>query len=329
MAAPATPQNLFIQEGNGQILLTWDLSTGATSYNVYRGTNGVSVTLLGTSTVSTYLDTTPTVNTQYFYTVAAVNSDGASSQTAQVQIIAAATGKQSLANIRLQAQQRADRVNSAFVSLPEWNSYINAAAYELRDLLVNTYEDYFLATPYTFTTDGTNFQYTLPTDFEKLLGVDMGLGGGTTGYVTLHKFDFIERNNYVFPQVTSQLSAVFNPRYRIVGNNVMFIPTPSAGQIVRMWYIPRMPRLLQDTDVLDGVSGWEEYVVVDAAIRALQKEESTEAVQVLMAQKQALVKRIEESAMNRDAGQPDTISNSRRWSGGSYGGNNGSPMGGY
>jgi hypothetical protein len=323
MAAPAAPQNLQIQQGNGDIYLTWDASTGATSYKLYRSTNNSSFSLLTSPTVPYYLDESATANTRYWFYVIATNSDGDSAASDTVYIVPTAVGKQSLYGLRLQAKQRADRVNSSFVADPEWNSYINASAYELRDLLVNTYEDYYMATAHTFVTDGSSSQYALPSDFEKLLGVDMGLGGGTTGYITLHKFDFIERNNYVFPQVTSQLLGVFNPRYRLMADNLFMIPTPSGGQTVRVWYIPRMSVMLQDTDVLDGVSGWEEYVIVDAAIKALQKEESTEAVQVLMAQKQALIKRIEESAMNRDAGQPDTISPTRRWNGSS------GPMGGF
>lgn len=97
-----------------------------------------------------------------------------------------------------------------------------------------------------------------------------------------------------------------------MGSNIQFIPTPAGNQIMRIWYIPRLTQLVQDTDIMDGVSGWTEYVIVDAAIKALQKEESD--VSALMVQKEALIKRIEESAANRDAGQPDTISNTRTWS---------------
>jgi hypothetical protein len=111
---------------------------------------------------------------------------------------------------------------------------------------------------------------------------------------------------------------VFNLRYRLNGNTLMFIPTPSAGQTFTVWYIPRVNQLLQDTDMADGVNGWIEYIITDAAIKAMQKQEAD--VSVLMAQKQMLKQRIEESAMNRDAGQPDTISPTRSWGGRNGGG---------
>ena len=53
------------------------------------------------------------------------------------------------------------------------------------------------------------------------------------------------------------------------------------------------------------VSGYEEYVVIDAAIKCLQKEESD--VQVLLVQKQQQLQRIEQAAGKRDAGESYAI----------------------
>lgn len=330
MAAPATPANVYVQQGNGQVYLSWDFSTGATSYPVLRSTDGITFSALGTATTNSYLDTTVTVGTQYWYQVEASSGAGTSPASSPQSIVPTLTGQMSLGQIRLLAQQEADRVNSNFVSTPEWNTYINQSAFELYDLLVTLYEDYYVKAPFVFTTDGVNSQYTLPTDFYKLMGVDCGLGASNNAWVTLSKFDFIERNRYVYPNVTSTFFGVFNMRYRLVGNTLDFIPVPSAGQYMRMWYIPRMEMLLKDTDVLDGVSGWTEYVVVDAAIKALEKEESdTSALQM---RKAALLKRIEDSAMNRDAGQPDTISSTRSWTsrnGGGWGPGFDGGFGGY
>ena len=80
--------------------------------------------------------------------------------------------------------------------------------------------------------------------------------------------------------------------------------------------------MLADSDILDGISGFDEYVIVDAAIKAMQKEESD--VSVLMAQKEALKRRIEAAAANRDAGEPESVSDIRGLNGGNWGG----PFGG-
>lgn len=327
MAAPGIPQNVYVQQGNGNVLVSWDITAGATSYVVSRSTDGTTFSTVATITANSYLDSSVTVGTLYYYTVQSSN-DTLSAASAPQQIVPTKSGQVSLGQLRLMAQQRADRVNSNFVTLPEWNSYINQSAFELYDLLVTTYEDFYFSVPYQFQTDGTTNQYDLPADFDKLLGVDLGLGANNNAWVTVHKFDFIQRNRYVYPNITSTFLGVFNMRYRLMGNKLFFIPTPSANQYVRVWYVPRMVQLLQDTDILDTVSGWSEYIVVDAAIKALQKEESD--VSVLMAQKQALIKRIEESAMNRDEGEPDTISPTRSNTNGNWGGpGDDGPYGGY
>lgn len=345
MAIPGTPNNFYVQQGNNQVYLAWDISAGATSYSVQRSTDGVTFSALSTPVTNYYLDTSVTPNTQYFYQVASVNSDGTSPYTGAQAITPTGDGVMCLGQLRLEAQQRADRVNSDFVTVPEWNSYINQAAFELYDLLTTVYEDYYVNSCY-FTTDGVTSQYTLPngtntfqdqdgntitpSPFYKLLGVDLGITSSTNAWVTVKKFDFISRNRYVYPQLTSTYLGVFNLRYRVVGNTLMFIPTPSAGQKIRLWYQPRLTQLLQDTDTLDGVSGWTEYVIVRAAYLALAKEES-DTTQMLL-QLNALKQRIEDSAMNRDIGQPSTISDTRsraeQW--GAYGpaGGDGS-YGGY
>jgi len=329
MAVPGIPSNVILQVGNGDVLVSWDQSAGATSYGVYRSSDNVSYSLLASPTAYSYLDTTAAVGTQYWYTVLASNGSGSSAQSNPQSIVPVNTSDMSLGQLRLYSQQRADRVNSQFVTMAEWNSYINQSYKELYDLLVDVYEDYFVKAPFTVTIDNTTGQATLPSDFYKLIGVDLALGGtNQNGYVTLKKFDFIARNRYVYPNIQSTYLGIFNLRYRLVGNTLMFIPNPSSNQSVRIWYIPKLLDLLQDTDIAFGVSGWTEYIIVDAAIKALQKEESD--VSVLMMQKQALIKRIEEASMNRDAGQPDTISDiktqAERWGG--YGGFDG-PTGGY
>ena len=309
MAIPGIPVNFNVQQGNASVLLSWDITSGATSYSIYRSTDGATFSSLTSPVVNYYIDASVTVGSRYYYKVASVNSSGTSSFTNAQNIVPTNTGDLSLGQVRQMAQQRADQVNSNFVTMPEWNTYINQSYFELYDLLVTLYEDFFLADPYSFTTDGTNSQYSMPSNFYKLMGVDCGQGTGANAWITLKKFQFIARNRYVYPQVTSTFMGVFNLGYRLMGNKLMFIPLPSSGQNIRVWYIPKLTQLLQDTDILTGVSGWSEYVIVDAAIKAMQKEESD--VSVLQAQKMALLKRIEDSAMNRDAGQPECISNVR------------------
>lgn len=327
MAVPGIPANFYLQEGNGQNFLSWDLTATATSYKVQRSTDGVTFSALASPTPNYYLDTAVTVGTLYYYQVAAHNASGDGTYTAAQNIVPTQSGIMTLGQVRILSQETADLQNNNFITLPEWNTYINQSYFELYDLLVQKYGDeYFMATPWQFLTTGAQF-YTLPDGsstyptvpggstaakpFYKLKGIDLALNSNINSWVSLHKFDFIARNRYVYPNLTATFMGIVNLRYRLIGSQVEFIPTPAASQTVQVWYVPRMTQLLQDNDMLDGISGWTEYVVIDAAIKARNKEESD--VSVLAARKMMMLQRIEEAASNRDAGLPDTISDSRRY----------------
>lgn len=340
--APGTPQNVIAQSANQQILVSWDLSTGATSYVIQRSLDNVTfatiATVSGNPLATQYLDTAVALKTQYFYQVAAANILGTSPYAPVVEAVPVPTAEMCLSQIRLKAQQRADRVNGNFVTKSEWNSYINQSMFELYDLLITEFEDYYVAPiPAQFTVNGNQFLYPLPDGtllfnngldlsqpafvappFYKLLGVDLALNNATNGYVTLNRFNFINRNQFVYPNTASTIYGVFNLQYRVMGNNLEFIPTPSSGQQIRLWYIPRLQELLLDTDTTTvGISGWVEYVIAKAAYYALTKEESDTTSLVM--QLTALTDRITSTAANRDAGRPDTIADSRAQSSNGYG----------
>lgn len=350
MAIPGIPQNFAVQSANQQILASWDLVAGATSYVLQRSLDNVTfntlATISGSPLATSYVDTTAVLGTQYWYQVLASNVDGDSSYTNSQSAVPVPTGEMCLSQIRLQAKQRADRVNSQFLTDSEWNTNINKAMFELYDLLITVYEDYFLAPPARFIVNGVDQQYPLPNGslsftngstlatytapaLYKLLGVDLALNSAPNAFVTVNKFNFIDRNRFVYPNTAGTIYGVFNLQYRVLGNNIMLIPTPSSGQTLQLWYIPRLTELLQDTDTTTaGISGWIEYVIVRAAKYALDKEESDSSKldQELIFLKQ----RIEESASNRDAGIPDKISDTRQgsWSNGWNGGSSG-PIGGW
>lgn len=223
-----------------------------------------------------------------------------------------------LSDLQTAVRQRADALNSQFISDAELTSYINQSYFELYDILVQTYgDDYYVAPPVTFTTDGTSARYALPDGtlyssapaLYKLLAVDLQiLPGSAASYVAIKRFSITERNRFAVPNFQN-FYGVTNLRYRLSGNSIWFTPVPVAGQTIQLLYIPRMTQLAAGSDVVDGISGWTEYIIIDAAIKCMQKEESD--VSVLMAQKQAMLERIEAAANNRDAGQPSTVSDSR------------------
>ncbi len=216
----------------------------------------------------------------------------------------------SLLDLRTAAKQRASMENSPFISDAEWNANINSSYARLYDRLVTLYgEDYFVKDPaYTFTTDGTSESYPLPTDFYKLLGVDVQMSSGPQGWMPIRPFQFQERNRYNLP-LGLVYTGSLNLRYRLTANKLWLIPTAASGQTIQIRYVPRLTPLVNDTDIADGYSGWLDLVTVDAAIKALRKQQLDASE--LMADKAELIKEIEDAAVNRDAALPQTVGDNR------------------
>jgi hypothetical protein len=201
-----------------------------------------------------------------------------------------------LADLRTAVRRRADQENSRFISDAELNTYINASYAELYDLLVSRFADYFMKDPPTeFTLTGSTSSQALPADYYKTRGVDISLGGD---WVPLSSWMFAERNH----GKRYDRCAI---RYRIVGGKLMFTPEGSAAGTYRHWYIPRYTPLALDADEMDDVMDLEEYVVVDAAIKCLIKEESDPSVLILA--KNSLIQRVNAMAADRDAGEPQRV----------------------
>jgi subtilase family serine protease len=79
-APPAPPANLTAAAGNGSVTLSWTASTGAISYNLYRGTTsgGEGSTPVKTGIASTTYTDTVANGVTYYYEVSATNSAGTS-----------------------------------------------------------------------------------------------------------------------------------------------------------------------------------------------------------------------------------------------------------
>jgi hypothetical protein len=204
-----------------------------------------------------------------------------------------------LLELRDQVRQRADQEDSFFIEDSELNGYINASIFELYDLLVSTSSDYYLADGYQFTLSSGEYTKTFPTDFYKLRKVERQNNSGD--WIMLKQFNF----NESYPTSRSRGAVMYRP----MGNKLYFRPENAANFTYRMWYIPRFTPLVDDTDEFDGISGWEEYVVIDAAIKCMIKaEDDYSGLSMLKGQ---MMKRIEAIAAERDYGEPQVIPSSR------------------
>ncbi|HTS57471.1 MAG TPA: glycoside hydrolase family 44 protein [Terriglobales bacterium] len=104
---PAAPSGLTATAGTGQVSLSWTASHGASSYSIKRSTaSGGPYTPIGTATTNSYVDTSVTQGTTYYYVVTASNSSGQSGDSNQV---SATPSKGSFSGVSVQIGVLADR----------------------------------------------------------------------------------------------------------------------------------------------------------------------------------------------------------------------------
>ncbi len=366
----AIPQQVILQTGNGVNLLSWNIVSGAASYSVQRSTDGVNFTVLATPSTNYYEDSAVTIGTAYYYSVASVSVAGTSGYAPSnpTSIVPCAPGQINLGYLRYQAKLRADMLKSNFVTNDEWNFMVNNSMYELGDILTAKFgEDYFLAPPliiqstsalYYPLPNGTNYlgfldpisgawmpnpNGTPAAAAFKEYSMDFNSFGAqvnnTQGWVSMSRFNWADHNKYniLLGAASNNVSGQYcSFQYREMGGNIYIIPT-NSGQYFRLWYVPLAKQMLLDTDMLPfGYSAWWEYVVVDAASKALEKQQLFDQAQALIQRKMNLELRIEVTAANRNVGQPNTATNSRNTMGdpnfsgpgGNYGGGFGGGWGG-
>lgn len=221
-----------------------------------------------------------------------------------------------LADLRQSAQWKADKVDTdpnSFIPLAQWNYDINQSIGDLYEKVTNTNQDYNITQEVFQVGSGDGYNtlnlLTIP-DFWKPRKVDVFVQGFTQDpWKRLKKIPLDEKQKYTNTLVAPLLQQPQIFGYCVYGAHLEILPPASASGTYRLWYIPKAPTLVNDTDSIDGVwlsvNGWDEYVALDVAIKALQREESD--VSTLMMQKTERLASIVRSASSRDAGEPQKI----------------------
>lgn len=173
----------------------------------------------------------------------------------------------SAGDIITEALERADMVNTGFISSAERLRYLDKSYKALYDLVTSAFEDYYTTTSTSTLTTQTYID--TPADFYKLRGVDKNVNGRN---IPLEGFTFSERFG---------------------------VQAGSVAGDYQLWYIPQASDITDVADTIDGINGWEEYLICDLAAKFLIKEESDPSAMFALRNEEK--RRILENSKNRDA----------------------------
>ncbi len=213
-----------------------------------------------------------------------------------------------LTQTRLQVRDNVRRTTdtrgtNALVRHPDTdlNEYINrgyAALY--RKLTVIVPDQRFLASDAITTEDGTA-TYSLPSDFDHLISIDMLCNGRLTW---LTAYEMHERARLADP---NNAGTGIPLTYRLRASNIELLPTPSGVYTVTLWYVPTVTQFTADGNTFDTVVRLDDYVISYASLQVAVRDKDWQLVAECRSAMAELDPELEAIARSRDKNSPSRI----------------------
>lgn len=190
-----------------------------------------------------------------------------------------------------------------FIDDTELNRKINAALRIWHGKVAKAVPERYEAEQ-VITANGAS-SYALPSDHLWTIGVDYELTSNCR--IGLRRVMVQERNSFD-SSVTAQAEG-----YRVKGSTLVLLPPPDSGTYYHV-YVTAAPILTDDVTTVDGVNGWEMWIVYHVALDCRIKEESD--ITGILEQKRAIEAEMDSAAAEREAGQPSRVVDTRTGRGG-------------
>jgi hypothetical protein len=191
------------------------------------------------------------------------------------------------------AKQRADMENTGFISDAEWLTYADQSYRKFYNIITTLYEDYNVS-EHDFSTVAGTEEYSLPSGFLKTRLVE--IYGITPRPISLKQWTLSEKNKLAY-NVNG-----YPVRYAVYGDKLRLMPVPQGIHQMKLWYVPSATPITATSQSVEVYNGFDEYIVLDMAIKALAKEESS--TERLERERDRMEKLLEETLRGRDAGSP-------------------------
>lgn len=196
-----------------------------------------------------------------------------------------------LSELMTRAREHADQEDSTFVTDTTLKRWLNKSLDALYGKVLTLWEDYYL-TREDISLAGESYE--LPADFFKLVNIKVRASSGK--FVKLTKCTAAEEDEYLAATGLSPEEV----RYRVEGERTLRLFPGYGSSTVdgKLAYIPLRTQLVEDEDTVNLPQGWEEWAVLDTAIRMVTKaEQDTSGLSRLQLAEE---KRIEREAPKRD-----------------------------
>jgi hypothetical protein len=146
--------------------------------------------------------------------------------------------------------------------------------------------------------------YPLPSDFAHVISVDIAISSSCV--ITATQFQEEQRNVFKFYPVGAWIwnQPVY---YQIQGPNIVFIPGPIGNFNIQVNYCPIAPTLARPLDSFDSINSWEEFIVLDVAIKLLIKDGQTDIIPLLQGRLEQQRARIKTLVPKRDMQQSEMV----------------------
>lgn len=206
-----------------------------------------------------------------------------------------------LADIRQDITDQADLTGAVGATkrykVPLLNRWINQAIQRFRMRLSSEGSTHYLVSTTGTTTVGATSPFSfysldlsaVSPGVVKVYGIDITY---SSCIYTLQNVPFATRNDYGGPEHTGIPEAFAN--YQTA--KVALMPAPNQALAYVAWYLPVLTDLADDSDVFDGVSGWEEYIVWDVVSRMMVRDKYSEAYANAVEYRNGLIEDIIRSA---------------------------------
>ena len=190
--------------------------------------------------------------------------------------------------------------NTGFITDTFLNELIEEARRDLYDIVLDTYQHYYVSTSQSFTLTGspTGNTTTLPTDFYKDIGLNKD--PGTTNERPVDKLGAWQERAH--PDTRC---------YYLKGSDTLVVtPFAIAGGVYQLLYAPVLADMANDSEQLDRVLGqFPLYIELHAGIAAKDKrEQDTTSLETRLGRERARV----EAALTNRSERPSQAARYRR-----------------